>query len=112
MTLEVDNWVVPADSKEFTLTGNLTIKDVTRPVTFKGEFGGIVKDGYGNTKAAAELTAVINRTDWGLNWNSPLQTGGVLVGEEVTIHIDAQGVLADKKAEETDAELADELLGD
>lgn len=81
------------ENKTFTLTGELTIKDITRPVTFKGEFGGVAADGYGNTKAGVELTAKINRTDWGLTWNSALETGGVLVGEEITIVIDAQGVL-------------------
>lgn len=83
------------ENKNFTLTGELTIKGITHPVTFKGEFGGVAADGYGNTKAGLELTAKINRTDWDLNWNSALETGGVLVGEEVTIVIDAQGVLQD-----------------
>lgn len=100
MTLEAENWAIPSDNKEFTLEGNLTIKGVTHPVTFKGEFGGVVVDGYGKTKAAAELTATINRTDWGLSWNSALETGGVLVGEDVTIHIDAQAVLAEPEEEE------------
>lgn len=86
------------ENKEFTLTGELTIKDVTRPVTFKGEFGGVAADGYGNTKAGLELTTKINRTDWGLTWNSALETGGVLVGEEVTIVIDAQGVLQETES--------------
>lgn len=70
--------------------GNLTIKDATHPVIFNVEFGGTMKDGYGNTKAAAEATARINRTDFGLNWNSPLETGGVLLSEDVNIMIDAQ----------------------
>lgn len=92
MSFVTTNWEGLED-KDFTLTGELTIKDVTKPVTFKGEFGGVQPDGYGNTKAGLELTTKINRTDFGLTWNSALETGGVLVGEEVTIVIDAQAVL-------------------
>ena len=95
MVFEVDEWEAPKETEEVVLHGDLTIRDVTKPVTFKGELGGVVVDGYGNTKAAVELTATINRGDWGLNWNSPLETGGVLVGDEVTISIDAQAVLAE-----------------
>ena len=94
MTLTAKEFTVSADST-FTVEADLTIKDVTRPVTLRGEFGGIVQDPYGKTKAAMELTGKINRTDWGLNWNSPLETGGVLIGEEITIHADIQAVLVD-----------------
>jgi polyisoprenoid-binding protein YceI len=82
------------DENVFLLHGDLTIKDVTRPVVFNVEVGGIAVDGYGQTKAAAELTTTINRTDFGLKWNAALETGGVLVSEEVKIAIDAQAVLA------------------
>jgi polyisoprenoid-binding protein YceI len=81
------------DGDVFTITGDLTIKDVTRPVTFTAEIGGVQVDGYGQTKIAAELTTTINRTDFGLTWNTALETGGVLVSEEVTINVDTQAVL-------------------
>lgn len=74
------------------LHGELTLHGVTRPVTFRVEIGGVAKDPYGNLKGAAEATTVIKRSDFGLTWNTALETGGVLVSDEVTIFIDAQAV--------------------
>ena len=73
-----------------TLTGNLTIKDVTRPVTLDVEFNGLATDPWGNDKAAFEATADINRTDWGLTWNANLEKGGVLVSEKIKLVLDVQ----------------------
>lgn len=70
---------------DYTLEGNLTIKDVTRPVTLAAEFGGIATDPWGNTKAGFTISGKINRTDFGLTWNAALETGGVMVSEEVRI---------------------------
>ena len=78
---------------EFVLHGNLTIKDVTKPVSFDVSVGGVATDPYGQTKAAAEAVATINRTDFGLTWNQALEAGGVLVSEKVTIVADVQAVL-------------------
>jgi polyisoprenoid-binding protein YceI len=78
------------NDNEFDLTGNLTIKDVTKPVSLKVNFGGIGKDPYGNTKAGFTIEGKINRKDFGLNWNAALETGGVLVGEEIKIHSEIQ----------------------
>jgi len=72
------------------LYGDLTIKGVTRPIKLDVEFGGLVKDPWGNEKAVINLQGKINRNDWGLNWNAALETGGVLVGEDVTFDIEAQ----------------------
>jgi polyisoprenoid-binding protein YceI len=77
---------------EFELTGKLTIKNVTKDVTFAVEFGGINKDPWGNEKAGFSLTGKINRTDFGLNWNAALEAGGVLVSEEVKISAEVQFV--------------------
>ena len=55
-----------------------------------GEFSGLMKDPWGNTKAGLNIYGKINRKDWGLNWNSALETGGVLVGEEVKLNIELQ----------------------
>lgn len=74
------------------LHGELTLRGITRPVTFRVEIGGVAKDPYGNLKGAAEATTVIKRSDFGLTWNTALETGGVLVSDEVTIFIDAQAV--------------------
>jgi polyisoprenoid-binding protein YceI len=73
-----------------TLTGDLTIKDVTKPVTFDVEFGGVGQDPWGNTKAGFEATTTVNRKDWGLTWNAAVEGGGVLVSDKITISIDLQ----------------------
>jgi len=75
---------------DYVLHGDLTMKGVTNPVKLDVEFGGIVKDPWGNEKAVINLQGKINRKDWGLNWNAALETGGVLVGEEITFDIEVQ----------------------
>jgi polyisoprenoid-binding protein YceI len=75
---------------EFVLHGDLTIKDVTKPVKLDVEFGGIGKDPWGNEKAGFTLTGKIKRTDFGLNWNAALEAGGVLVSEDVKIQAELQ----------------------
>ncbi len=77
---------------EYQLTGDLTIKGVTKEVIFDVEFGGTNKDPWGNEKAGFSLEGKINRKDWGLNWNAALETGGVLVSEEVKIQAEVQFV--------------------
>jgi len=77
---------------EYTLTGDLSLHGVTKPVTLDVEFGGIAKDPWGNTKAGFTITGKLNRKDFGLTWNSALETGGVLVGEEVKLNIELQFV--------------------
>ena len=72
------------------VTGELTMHGVTRPITLAVDFGGIAKDPWGNTKAGFTVTGKINRKDWGLNWNAALETGGVLVSEDVAITADIQ----------------------
>ncbi|SHF98440.1 Polyisoprenoid-binding protein YceI [Flavobacterium fluvii] len=78
------------DGDDYELTGDLSIKDVTKSVKFPAEFSGLMKDPWGNTKAGLNISGKINRKDWGLNWNSALETGGVLVGEEVKLNIELQ----------------------
>ena len=67
------------------VTENLTINEVTKPVALEVEFGGINVDPWGNTKAGFSFEGKIKRSDFGLNWNSALETGGVLVSDEVKI---------------------------
>lgn len=74
----------------YELIGNLTIKDVTKEVKLPVEFSGLMQDPWGNTKAGLNIEGKINRKEWGLNWNAALETGGVLVGEEVKLLIDLQ----------------------
>jgi len=87
------------DDQNYELTGMLTIKGVSREVTLEGEFGGINKDPWGNHKAGFSLEGKINRKDWGLNWNAALETGGVLVSEEVRIQAELQFVKQEVLAE-------------
>jgi len=86
---------------EYALTGDLTIKDVTRPVTLKGEITGPVADPWGNTRLGLSVTGKLNRKDFGLTWNVVTEAGGLLVGDEVKLSIDAEFVKA-QVAEATD----------
>lgn len=75
---------------DYVLTGDLTIRDVTAPVTLNVEFGGTAKDPWGNVKAGLSATGKLNRKDFGLTWNAALETGGVLVSDEVKLVIELQ----------------------
>ena len=72
--------------------GDLTIRGNARPVELDVEFGGIVKDPWGNVKAGFEMTGKINRKEYGLTWNALTEAGGVVVGEEVKLHINVEVV--------------------
>ena len=76
--------------EKYVLSGNLTIRDITKPVKLDVEFSGVAKDPYNNTKAGFSITGKINRTDWGLNFNAPLETGGVLLSEDIKLQIEVQ----------------------
>ncbi|MFN3405668.1 MAG: YceI family protein [Cytophagaceae bacterium] len=76
------------------LYGNLTMHGITKPVTLDVEFGGVAKDPWGNKKAGFSISGNINRKDFGLTWNAALETGGVLVSEEVKIYSEIQLVQA------------------
>lgn len=85
---------VVAEKDDLLVTGSLTMKGVTKEVTFNVEFGGFITDPYGNYKVGLTATTVINRTDYGVSFNGPLEGGGVIVGENVTISIDLEATLA------------------
>jgi polyisoprenoid-binding protein YceI len=82
--------VEKAGDDQYKLHGNLTIKDVTSPVTLDVEFAGMMKDPWGNEKAGFSLSGKINRKDWDLTWNAALETGGVLVSDEVRLYAEIQ----------------------
>ena len=79
-----DNW---------TLDGELTVKGVTRPVSLDLEVNGVGRDPYGNVKSGFTATAKLNRDDWGLNWNAALETGGFLIGKEITVEINVEAAV-------------------
>lgn len=81
----------------YELYGDLTIKGITKRIKLDVEFGGVMRDPWGNVKAGITINGKINRKDWNLNWNAALETGGVLVSDEVAISCDIQLV---KSAEE------------
>jgi len=72
------------------LIGDLTIRDITREVALDVEYAGMAKSPYGQQVAGFTASTKINRKDWGLTWNVPLETGGVLVGETVNINIELE----------------------
>lgn len=80
------------DDESFNLHGNLTMKGVTKPVKLTMEFNGIVKDPYGQEKAGFLVSGKIKRSDWGINLNVALETGGLMLGEDVRIQSEVQFV--------------------
>ncbi len=82
------------DGDDLIMTGDLTIKGITKPVDIKWEFNGVGGDPWGTVKAGFEGTATINRADWGVSWNAALETGGFLVSDKVKLVLEIE---ADKK---------------
>lgn len=77
---------------EYKINGDLTIKDVTKKITLDAEYSGLMKDPWGNTKIGLSINGKINRKDFGLTWNAALETGGVLVGEDIKLAAEVQFV--------------------
>ncbi len=93
-TMTFTSTKIEGSGGDYKVTGDLTIRGVTKPVTFDLEVGGVQQDPWGNTKSGFTLTGSINRKDFGIEWNAPLETGGVLVGDKVTIEVDVEAALA------------------
>jgi polyisoprenoid-binding protein YceI len=83
---------VDRDGSEWTITGDLTIKGITRPVTIVFEENGTAVDPFGNTRIGFEGATTINRKDWDLTWNAALETGGVLVSEKIKLEFDVSAI--------------------
>jgi polyisoprenoid-binding protein YceI len=81
---------IEGSGSDWKVTGDLTIKDVTKPVTLDVEWSGQAKDPWGNTKAGLNLSAKLDRKEFGLTWNAALEAGGVLVSDEVRILAEVQ----------------------
>jgi len=82
------------NEEEYTMHGTLTIRGTSKPITLKVEFGGIMKDPWGNTRAGFALSGKLNRKDFGVNFSMLSETGGVLLGDEVAINANAEFVSA------------------
>lgn len=80
------------DDSHYRLTGDLTIKGITKPVSIVFEHTGTAIDPWGNLRVGFEGSVSVNRKDWGVNWNAALEAGGVLVSEQVTLEFDIAGV--------------------
>ena len=88
----VSTEVERADETTWVITGDLTIKGVTKPVTIEFEQTGSARDPFGNLRVGFEGSTAINRKDWGLTWNAALETGGVLVSERVKLDFDISAI--------------------
>lgn len=93
-TLTFRSTSVEADGDKWTLTGDLTIRNITQPIVLDMEFLGVANDPWGNAKAAFEASAELERHNWDLTWNVPLAQGGVLVSDKFKIEIEAQATLS------------------
>jgi polyisoprenoid-binding protein YceI len=90
---------VEADgANRYQVTGDLTIREVTRPVALAIEVTDIVIDPWGNRRIAGEASTVINRKDFGLTWNQVLEMGALLVGEDVKVHLEVEAVAPQEAA--------------
>lgn len=78
----------------YKLVGPMTIKDITKVVELHVELGGVMVDGYGQTKAGFEINGVINRKEFGLTWSMVTEAGGVVVGDDVKLHLNVQVIKA------------------
>lgn len=90
----VSTGVEQVDAENYRLTGDLTIKDVTKSVVVDFEFTGLAVDPWGNQRAGFEGRATINRKDWGVNFNAALEAGGVLVSEKINLEFDVSAIKA------------------
>ena len=89
MTFESTSFEKKGDN-EYKLTGNLTIRDITKEVTLDVEHGGTVDDPYGQTKAGFEITGTVNRKEFGLKWSAVTEAGSVVVGDQVKLNLNVQ----------------------
>lgn len=83
--------------EEFKMYGNLTMRGVSKPIALKVEFGGIMKDPWGNTRAGFSVTGKLNRKDFGVSFSMVSETGGVLLGDEVNVTANAEFVAVESK---------------
>lgn len=86
----VSKKIIPGDGNNFTMIGDLTIRDKTHEVTFDGQLNGVITDPRGNTRAGLSATTTINRQDYGVAWANKLQDGSLVASNNVDIEIDIE----------------------
>jgi polyisoprenoid-binding protein YceI len=91
-TLHFVSTQVERDGDDWTITGDLTIKDVTKPITLEFESTGSAKDPFGNLRIGFEGKTTLSRKDWGLTWNAALETGGMLVSDKIKLEFDISAI--------------------
>lgn len=82
------------EGETYTFVGNLTLRGVTKEVTLIGTFNGVTQDPWGNTRAGFSVDGKLNRKDFGMSWNKVLDSGGLVVGDDVQIHLDIECIKA------------------
>jgi polyisoprenoid-binding protein YceI len=92
----VSTSVERVNDEDYRVTGDLTVRDVTKPVTVDFEFGGAAVDPFGNNRIGFDGKTTINRKDWGVNWNAVLDAGGLLVSEKVTLELEVSAIKSDE----------------
>ncbi|HEV7486562.1 MAG TPA: YceI family protein [Thermoanaerobaculia bacterium] len=90
LTFKSTNIAATKKKDVYDVTGDLTMRCVTKHITIPVEFNGFGKDPWGNERAGFSLTTTVNRKDYGINWNKALDAGGFLVGDEVTINVNIE----------------------
>ena len=83
---------VTRDGDDWTITGDLTVKGVTKPISVPFEYTGSAQDPFGNTRIGFEGATTLLRKDWGLTWNAALETGGVLVSDKIKLQFDISAI--------------------
>lgn len=94
----------------YELYGDLTIKGITKRIKLDVEFGGVMRDPWGNEKAGFSINGKINRKDWGLNWNTALEAGGLLVSDEVRISCEVQLLKSNEEPSSTETNQSTENI--
>jgi polyisoprenoid-binding protein YceI len=91
-TIDFTGSLKKVEGSDYKLNGDLTIRGTKKPISLNVEFGGTTVDPWGNTRAGFEVNGKLNRKDFGLNWNALTEAGGMVVSEEVKLHINAEVV--------------------
>jgi polyisoprenoid-binding protein YceI len=89
-TVDFKGTIKKVSGNDYKLTGDLTMRGTTKAVELSAEFGGIMVDPWGNTKAGFEINGKVNRKDFGLNWSAVTEAGGVVVSDEVKLHLNVE----------------------